>query len=54
MFLLVYLLGKESARSKYMEEARRISEIEHKKTTVGYMVKFLEPYLSFFLRKMVG
>lgn len=53
MFLLGYLLGKESARSKYMEEARRISEIEHKKTTVGYMVKFLEPYLSF-LRKNGG
>lgn len=48
MFLFGYLLGKESARSKYMEEARRISEIEHKKTTVGYMAEFLEPYLSSF------
>ena len=48
MFWLGYLLGKESARSKYMEEARRISEIEHKKTTVGYMAEFLEPYLSSF------
>lgn len=48
MFLLGYLLGKESARYEHMEEARRISEIEYKKTTVGYMVEFLEPYLSSF------
>lgn len=48
MFLFGYLLGKESARSKRMEEARRISHIEYKKTTVGYMAEFLEPYLSFF------
>lgn len=48
MFLFGYLLGKESARSKHMEEARKISEIEYKKTTVGYMAEFLEPYLSSF------
>lgn len=48
MFLLGYLLGKESARSEHMGEACRISEIEYKKTIVGYMVEFLEPYLSSF------
>lgn len=48
MFLLGYLLGKESVRSKHMEEARRISDIEYKKTTVGYMAEFLEPFLSSF------
>jgi hypothetical protein len=46
MFLLGYLLGKESARSEHMEEARRISASEYKKTVVQGMVEYFQPFLK--------